>query len=363
LSSLKILHLLRSPRAEGTVKLALDWLLEPGVEQDVFVIHPKPAEMTEALRARAAWYGEGRGLSGSTAKCPWLVFKVWRVCTQRRPDIVICWSNGLAPRVLLGARLAGVSKLITHAGNPPNWTARGKIHTMISTFVAWLTGGRMVCCSHYVRDEFARSPGASASVLRVVYNCAPVARIRDEAARARAQRTDRRPRLIMVATLELHKDHATLLKAMPTVVRAVPGVQLWLAGDGSQRLHLESLSAALGLTDAVIFLGSRRDVPALLGQSDVFVFSTTREEGLGTVLIEALAAELPVVASDVPACHETLAGGRWGTLVPPADPEALAAAVIASLQSPATIETNGRIGYLQQFTPAGMIAAYVAATS
>jgi glycosyltransferase involved in cell wall biosynthesis len=239
----------------------------------------------------------------------------------------------------------------------------GKIYTVFCTFVTWMTGGHMVCCSHYVSEQFARSPGAFSSVLRVVYNCAPVALIRDTAAGERAQRKDRRPRLIMVATLELHKDHATLLKAMPAVVRAVPDVQLWLAGDGSQRVRLQSLSASLGLTGVVTFLGSRRDVPALLGQSDVFVFSTTPEEGLGTVLIEALAAGLPVVASDVPACRETLAGGRWGILIPPADPGALEAALIASLQTPPVVETNERSAYLQQFSPAGMIAAYVAATA
>jgi glycosyltransferase involved in cell wall biosynthesis len=221
----------------------------------------------------------------------------------------------------------------------------------------------MICCSHYVAGEFARSPGSFASVLCVVYNCAPVLSIREEAANARAQRKDHRPRLIMVATLELHKDHATLLKAMAAVVRAVPEAQLWLAGDGSQRHRLESLGASLGLAATVTFLGSRRDVPALLGQSDVFVFSTTTQEGLGTVLIEALAAGLPIVASDVPACRETLAGGRWGVLVPPADPEALAAALIASLQTPTAVETNGRNDYLQQFTPTSMIAAYVAATA
>jgi glycosyltransferase involved in cell wall biosynthesis len=360
---MKVLHILRSPRAEGTVKLALDWLPEQGLEQEVFVLYPKPAEMTEALRARAAWYGQGNGRSGSAAKCPWLLFKIWRVCIQRRPDFVICWANGLAPRVLVGAWLAGVPRLITHAGNPPTWTVRGKVHTMISTFATWMTGGRMVCCSHYVSGQFARSPAAFTSVLRVVYNCAPVALIRDAAALARAQRKDRCPRLIMVATLESHKDHATLLKAMPAVIRAVPGVQLWLAGDGSQRDRLQSLSSSLGLTDAVTFLGSRRDVPALLGQSDVFVFSTTPEEGLGTVLIEALAAGLPVVASDVPACREALAGGRWGTLVSPADPGTLATALVTSLQAPAVVEPSKRNEYLQQFYPASMIAAYVAATA
>jgi glycosyltransferase involved in cell wall biosynthesis len=360
---MKVLHVLHTPRAEGTVKLTLDWLAQSDVEQELLVLNPKPAEMTEELRRRAAWFAQGDNFPAGPRKFPWMMAKVWQVCIRRRPDLVICWRNGFSPGVLAGAWLAGVPMLVTHAGNPPAWNPMGKIYTVFCTFVTWVTGGRMVCCSHYVCGQFARSPGAFASVLRVVYNCAPVALIRDAAAGARAQREDPRPRLIMVATLELHKDHATLLKAMPAVARAVPDVQLWLAGEGSQRNRLERLSASLGLTGVVTFLGSRRDVPALLGQSDAFVFSTTLEEGLGTVLIEALAAGLPVVASDVPACHETLAGGRWGTLVPPADPEALAAALIASLQTPSVIETSERSDYLQQFSPSRMIAAYVAATA
>jgi glycosyltransferase involved in cell wall biosynthesis len=360
---MKILHILHTPRAEGTVKLVLDWLAQASPEQEVLVLNPKPAEMTEELRRRAAWFAEGDRFPAGPKKLPLIAAEVWRVCRQRRPDLVICWSTGFTPWVLGGARVAGVRRLITHAGNPPTWTAWGKIHTVISTFVTWLTGGRMVCCSNYVAGQFASAPGSFSSVLRVVYNCAPIAPIRDEAGRARAQRTDRRPRLIMVATLEGHKDHATLLQAMPAVIRAVPDVQLWLAGDGSLRAPLEKLSASLRLGDTVTFLGSRRDVPALLGQSDIFVFSTTRAEGLGTVLIEALAAGLPVVASDVPACHETLAGGRWGTLVPPADPEALAAALIARLQTRITVDAAAQNDYLERFSPPGMIAAYLAATA
>jgi glycosyltransferase involved in cell wall biosynthesis len=360
---MKILHVLHTPRAEGTVKLTLDWLAQSSLDQEVLVLNPKPAEMTEELRRRAAWFTQGDKFPAGWSKCPWIVAKVWHVCRQRRPDLVICWSNGFSPWVLGGARLAGVPRLITHAGNPPCWNPGGKAYTVLCTLAAWMTGGRMVCCSHFVAGEFARSPGAFSSVLRVVYNCAPVPTIREAAATARAQRKDRRPQLIMVATLESHKDHDTLLKAMPAVVRAVPTVRLWLAGDGSQRQRLENLSASLGLADVVAFLGSRRDVPALLGQSDVFVFSTTREEGLGTVLIEALAAGLPVVASDVPACHEILAGGRWGNLVPSANPEALAAALITNLQSPTVGETTARSDYLQQFSPACMMAAYVAATA
>ena len=360
---MKVLHVLHTPRAEGTVKLALDWLTQSNIGHEVLVLNPKPAEMTEELRRLAVWLTQGENFPASWIKFPWMLAKVWRVCRQQRPDMVICWSNGFSPWVLSGAWLAGTPRLVTHAGNPPTWTAWGKVQTMISTFTTWMIGGRMLCCSHYVAEEFARSPGAFASVLRVAYNCAPVTLIRDAAAEARAQREDRRPRLIMVATLEAHKDHATLLKAMPAVIRAVPAVQLWLVGEGSQRNQLENLAASLRLTDAVTFLGSRRDVPALLGQSDVFVFSTTREEGLGTVLIEALAAGLPVVASDVPACCEALDEGRWGTLVPPADPEALAAALVASLQQREKITAHECGGYLEQFSPSSMVAAYLAATS
>jgi glycosyltransferase involved in cell wall biosynthesis len=354
---------LRTPRAEGTVKLALDLLQTQDADHEVFILKADPSEMTEALRGGARWIQIDPALPAGRKKFLWVAWRAWKVCRERKPDLVICWPNGLGAFVLLGAAFAGVRGLITHAGNPPTPTFKGRAYTLFTTWMVWAVGGRMVCCSHYVARQFARSPGASASVLRVVYNCAPVAFIRDAAAGARAQRKDRRPRLIMVATLELHKDHATLLQAMPAVLRAVPAAQLWLAGDGSQRDRLQSLSASLGLAEVVTFLGSRQDVPALLGQSDVFVFSTTREEGLGTVLIEALAAGLPVVASDVPACQEVLAGGRWGTLVPPADPEALAAALIASLQASTAIEANGRSDYLQQFSPSCMIAAYVAATA
>jgi glycosyltransferase involved in cell wall biosynthesis len=360
---LSVLHVLRSPRAEGTVKLTLDWLPETDFRQEVFVLNPEPAEMTEALRARAAWYGQGSRLPTGWAKFPWIVAQVRKVCRERRPDLVICWTNGFSPWVLGGARLAGVTRLITHAGNPPNWSPWGMAQTLLSTYVTWLTGGRMVCCSHYVADQFARSPAAFRSILRVVHNCAPVVPIRDEAEAARARRTDDRPRLIMVATLESHKDHATLLRAMPAVIRAVPTVQLSLAGDGALRQPLEYLCSSLGVADSVTFLGSRRDVPALLGESDVFVFSTTREEGLGTVLIEALAAGLPIVASDVPACREALANGRWGRLVPAGDPGALAVALIASLQVRTGAEPPERREYLQRFSPPGMIAAYVAAVS
>lgn len=360
---MKILHILYTARAEGTVKLALDWLQEGGHHQEVLVLSPDTPDLAEALKRGAAWLGQPGAMPSGLAKFPWIVFQVWRTCRERRPDLLVCWPNGFSPWVLSGARLAGTRRLITHAGNPPDWHLKGRLQTLASTGVAWVSGGRTVCCSQYVAGEFARSPGAFASVLRTVPNCAPIDRIREEAQAARGEPPSGRARFIMVATLERHKDHATLLKAMPEVLMKCPAAELWLAGDGSERARLEALSADLGLTGSVTFLGSRSDVPALLGQSDVFVFSTTVREGLGTVLVEALAAGVPIVATDVPACRELLCGGTWGALVRANDPSALASAMIESLAHTRIQASEDRTAYLRKFTPGRMIAGYIEAAS
>ena len=147
---------------------------------------------------------------------------------------------------------------------------------------------------------------------------------------------------------------------MATGVAAHPTARLRLVGHGSLRERLERQAAELGVAHAVEFLGTRSDVPELLAHADLFVFSTTPQEGLGSVLLEALAAELPVVSSDVPACRELLAGGKWGTLVPPADPAALAVAVGRAFGQSASVEfRRAAAGYATEFTPERMMTAYL----
>jgi glycosyltransferase involved in cell wall biosynthesis len=117
----------------------------------------------------------------------------------------------------------------------------------------------------------------------------------------------------MVARLDPIKDQATLLRAFAAV--RPPGWQLQLVGEGPDRPRLESLASDLGLDPAQVFLGRRSDIPELLGQADLFAFSTTPAEGFGIALIEAMAAGLPVIASDVPACREVLNDGECGVLL------------------------------------------------
>jgi glycosyltransferase involved in cell wall biosynthesis len=356
-----VLHILHAARAEGTVRLALDWLEDTRIRQEVVTLSAQPADLQPEIERRAAWYERGTRIPAGRVKFPWMLFRSWQVCRRRKPDMAICWMNGFSPWILAGARLAGVRRLITHAGNPPDRTPMGRAQTVFSTLVAWLTGGRMVCCSAYVASAYRCSRGAFSSVLRTVPNCAQVSRIRSQAEQARRGREKGGVRFVMVATLEGHKDHATLIRAMALVVRELPDSELWIVGDGSLRASLERQRDAAGLDGSVVFLGSRGDVASLLGKCDVFVFSTTPAEGLGTVLIEAMAAGLPIVASAVPACEEATAGGKWGTLVAPADPAALAAAMVAQGRHPGSEETGERREYLERFLPDRMIEGYLAA--
>jgi glycosyltransferase involved in cell wall biosynthesis len=359
---MRILHILSTPRAEGTPNLVLDWLAMDEHEQEVFVLNSSPADLTERLRSGAHWHEEADFFAQGWRKFIGMARRVRRICAKRRPDVVICWPTGFANWVCLGARLGGVKRLLVHCGNPPN---RGLKADWTTRYVMWplrWLGARCVCCSKHVRDEFRSIPLVSGDLFHVVYNCSRGLQVSERAEIARRKRpVENRKYGIMVATLERHKDHLTLLEAMSQIRKEEPAFTLRLVGDGSLRQELESRAAEFGLNGAVEFLGTRCDVPELLGMSDLFIFSTTPQEGLGSALLEALAARLPVVASDVPACRELLAGGRYGVLVSPRNPVALAEAVVGALRHPA--ETGDGMDYARSFSPGRMTHEYLSLLS
>jgi len=128
----------------------------------------------------------------------------------------------------------------------------------------------------------------------------------------------------MVARLDPIKDHATVLHAFAQFRNKYPTSRLRLIGEGPSGPELERLTADLKLTESVEFLGSRLDIPEQIGCLDIFVYATTANEGFGIVLAEAMAAGVPIVATDIGPCSEVLDGGRAGILVPPKDATSLA---------------------------------------
>jgi glycosyltransferase involved in cell wall biosynthesis len=129
-----------------------------------------------------------------------------------------------------------------------------------------------------------------------------------------------------VGNLTAKKDHATLLDAMTRLAGEWPGARLVVVGAGPLEPALRDHVARAGLRDRVVLAGSRGDVTAILGAFDVFALSS-RVEGLPIALLEAMAARRACVVTAVGGIPEVVTDGVDALLVPPGDPDALAAAV------------------------------------
>ncbi len=165
------------------------------------------------------------------------------------------------------------------------------------------------------------------------------------------------PLLVSAGALVGHKDHETLIKAMPTVLTAFPDARLLIAGEGVLRPAIESHISDLGLSGAVRLLGHRTDVPRLIRAADLYV-SSSWSEGLGTSVLEALACQTPVVATVAGGVPEMVIHGETGRLVPARKPHALAQAIIASLhdrEAARAMAVRGRALVEDQFVVARMV--------
>jgi glycosyltransferase involved in cell wall biosynthesis len=145
-----------------------------------------------------------------------------------------------------------------------------------------------------------------------------------------------------VGSLIVRKGHDVLLAAVAPLLRENPERYLVIAGDGPERQALESLAASLGVGHNTLFLGLRSDVPDLLADSDLFVLAS-RAEGLTLAVVEAMAAELSVIVTDVGG-HKEVVTPATGHLVPPNDPNAFRAAVARALADPVDTRAQGIAG-------------------
>jgi glycosyltransferase involved in cell wall biosynthesis len=151
------------------------------------------------------------------------------------------------------------------------------------------------------------------------------------------------PLIGTVARLVPVKGHAFLVDAAPRVLTEFPTARFVFVGDGEARHGLETRARGLGLGDALLFTGYREDVASLLAGMDVVVLPSLNE-GLGRVLVTAMALGKPIVATRVGGVPELLADGEAGRLVPPGDSAALASAICGVLQDTAQAKSLGDAG-------------------
>jgi len=142
---------------------------------------------------------------------------------------------------------------------------------------------------------------------------------------------------------ERFKGITFLLKSIARLKPSLPQLRLVMVGGGPDREMLEKFSRELGLEGTVIFMGPRSDIPKIIPGFDVLALPSI-SEGFGIVLLEAMAASLPVVASRVGGIPEVVVDQETGRLVPPGDPEALAEALKEILNDPEKRKRMGQKG-------------------
>lgn len=191
---------------------------------------------------------------------------------------------------------------------------------------------RVVMVSAGLRDVYLAGGGLPPEKIRVVHNGIDVARFRRDRGEARRQLEQDlgvpagAPIAVTVSVLRAAKGVEVLLEA----VRQVPTAFFVIVGDGPMQAEWMELARATGVDDRVRWAGYRSDVENVLAGCDLFVHPSL-DDAFPTVLLEAMAAGLPVVASRVGGIPEIVDDGETGLLVPPGDAAALAQAIQATL--------------------------------
>ena len=160
------------------------------------------------------------------------------------------------------------------------------------------------------------------------------------------------PLVGIVGRLDKWKGHSVFLQAMVKLKETAPGVRAVVVGDAppdqaAYRQELEMLTARLGLTETVSFVPFQTELAAVMSALDVVVLASTSPEPFGRVLIEAMAAGKPVVASDSGASREIIDDGQQGVLFPPGEDAALASAIARLLSDRALAKEMGRKGQMR----------------
>jgi len=140
------------------------------------------------------------------------------------------------------------------------------------------------------------------------------------------------PIIGLAARLVEAKGIGYLLRAMTDVVPLFPDISLLIAGDGPLQDELKRMSVDLGIEKCVLFTGPRLDIPELLQMFDIYILPSV-SEGLPMILLEAMAAGCPIIATEVGGVPMAVHHGQNGSLVKPEDPKALSSEIIRLLSN------------------------------
>lgn len=294
-----------------------------------------------------------------------LPLRIAALCRRTQPDIVHTRNWGSIDGIV-GARLAGV-RVVVHgehgrAADDPD--GRNRRRNRARRVLAPLLN-RVITVSDQLRRWLVDEVRLPAAKVVVLSNGVDAARFQ-----RRADRDEIRRRagygpedLVMgtVGRLDPVKNQAALIETLALLAPRYPRLRLAIAGDGPERERLAAMIVERRLTGIATLLGQRDDIPSVLNLFDVFLLPSLGE-GMCNTILEAMATEVPVIATHVGGNPELVAAGTTGALVPARDTPALARAVAAYLDGDALRRQQGAAGRLrveQEFGIDSMVERYV----
>lgn len=270
----------------------------------------------------------GEKASGSPARC---LGKLYQLLKAEPVAILRPHKYHSALYGVLAGRMARVP-VIVPSFHLPQAIGKPRRRAMIRLLSLW--SDQVIAVSQAVAENLIREVGVSRHRVKVIHNGVDLNDFSSLPAKEEVRRGLGIPggRWIIgaVGRMKPQKGFAYLLETLPLLESGgLRDYGVMVVGDGPARADLERKAREGRCGEKVAFLGARRDVPQLLQAMDLFAFPSLWE-GFGTSLVEAMAGEVPVVASDLPSVREIIPDERYGLLVPPQDVNALARAILES---------------------------------
>jgi glycosyltransferase involved in cell wall biosynthesis len=339
---MRVIHLIDSLAPGGAERSLADMtphLIQLGVNVEFVVLHARSG-LTDEVRSAGASVD---ALSGSN-RLAW-VREATKLIRSRQPDLVHTTLFDADVVGRLAARLAGIQVVSSLVNTPYGSEHRDEaVQHVVKVRAAQLADvatSRLVCrfraVSQAVKDAYVERVHLRSSLVDVIPEGRDIARLgraspsRRSAARA-TLKLNHEPVVLAVGRQEPQKGLDVLLRAVPLLRQAVPDVQVIVAGRrGRSSDKLTSIINESDLSGSVQLLGHRDDVTELFCAADVFVLPSVRE-GIPGVVQEAMALEVPIVASDIAPVREALGDPPPAELFPPGDVAGLAVALTRILK-------------------------------
>jgi glycosyltransferase involved in cell wall biosynthesis len=300
---------------------------------------------------------------------PWiLIWRLWHAFRRSKPDVVHCHNKAATVHAAAVARLAGVRGILTTrhglAAPPYRFRKDFKFWVMVAMFC-----DRVVAVCDIAHRNMAAGARAAAHKIVTIRNGAYPAPGIQSLGNSLGDCLGESPglrkegfTLITVGRMVAAKNYGTLLESVALARREIADLVLWMVGDGEHASSLKKLARDLGIEGAVRFLGERSDVGDCLSHADVFVLSSV-SEGLPISILEAMAAGLPSIVTDIGGMPEVIGLSEAGKVVPPGDAGKLAAAIVEFARARNELPDLGRRArscYREHFTPERMTENYLA---